>query len=852
MELANKIEKLDKILLYSEKESAYKFHVNDTEANKSKNFPTNTVTTTKYNILTFLPKALIYQHYRPEKVYFLIIIILENIPFITPVIPISTMVKYCFLLTISMMREAWQDYLRYCYDSELNNEPVLAYRSGMWEEIKTEDLRVGELVLVKRNVRFPADMILIDSDREEGVAFIETSSLDGEVSLKKKFSPKEFVGIINDNSMFRASFRNITGTLKCEEPNSDIFKFNGLFEVQIEGDDKNYEIAVDNSQMLLKGAVLRNNSWAVGMVTYTGHNTKLIKNLNSSSSKESKVFQLMTEFVLIVFIVQEIFCAISAGLNSYYYNTYIYMENYFPKYKFSPSKDSAFVYLSYLIIYYYFIPITVYVTIEFVRMIQAYFLWVNSDLYSHYRQKQLVVRTVSVMEELGAIDYIFTDKTGTLTMNKMEMRYCVIGDNCYEYRHKDPVESNKKLDNDEHGIILMEHRYLENFINLENEVGENNWAFKNSKITNKYNKNLSLYFEKESSLILEYWKALSLAHECVAEEKENGKGFNYVGLSPDDVVLLKAAVCQGVVLQRLDKASARKLKILGIDQEFEILNLFEFSSDRKRLSVIVRDKGIIKMYIKGADSEMKKLIAKDTQLEFLEEATHYSDNFSKSGLRTLFVGMKIIDEQEYLEWIQNVWSNAVKNIEDKNAAIKKAQDIIEKDIYIIGATIVEDKLQDQVPETIQDLQTAGIKIWMITGDKMDTAYNIGMSCNLIGKDVQTFFVRGENGERLSKLQKEFIDFKEINMNEDKLPSYSIIIDSVTISAILEKEETIKTFIDISNEAESVICCRVSPLQKSEIVRIMNKYHPQKTSMAIGDGGNDVSMIMEANIGKFII
>ena len=843
------LDKPSSISNIASKSKEYKFHINDHNANKGKKFKNNKVTTTKYNLFTFLPKTLIYQYYRPEKIYYLIMIVLENIPVITPIIPISTMVPYLIVLIISIIREGVEDYFRYKYDKELNLEKTNVYKDETWTETATEELRIGDLVLVKKNQRFPADLLLIDSNKDEGVAFIETSSLDGEVSLKKKFSPLKLAGLINENGKFREKFKKIKGTCKCESPNADIFRFNGVMEIEFEGNEEKIEIAADNSQMLLKGAVLRSNEWVVGIVTYTGHDTKLIQNLSKTKIKESKVLKLMTDFVLIVFIIQIAFVSVSAGLNYYYYITYTYKMNYLPKPKFSPLKDSGLIYFSYLITYKFMIPITLYVTFELVRIVQAYFLYLNADLYSHYRNKQLTVGTVSIVEELGAVDYIFTDKTGTLTLNKMEMKYCVIGDTCYEYLHKNSNKMGMLVYNESHGIIAMEHNYLEKFIEAESKQHENKWIFKDLSVKNEKNENLSFNFEKESNLIKEFWKALSLAHECVAEESE--EGLDYIGLSPDDVVLLKSAAKQGFILQKLDKASSKKIKILGENQEFEILNTFEFSSQRKRLSVIVRDNGIIKMYIKGADSVIKKLISSDSKKEFNDEAEHYVDFFSKSGLRTLFVGMKIIDENEYNEW-KVLWDEAITNLEDKDAAVKKAQEIIEKDFYLIGATIVEDKLQDEVPETIQDLRQAGIKIWMITGDKMDTAYNISISCNLVSKDHQTFFVKGEEGETLDKLKKEYELFATSYSDLKKILNYSIVLDSVVISTILESEELIKQFISISENADSVICCRVSPIQKSQIVRIMRQNHPDIVSLAVGDGGNDVSMILEAHIGKIII
>jgi phospholipid-transporting ATPase len=768
------------------------------------------------------------------------LIILENIPIISPVIPVSTMVPYLLVLIIKLIREGVEDYFRYKYDKDINSQKTLVYRKGEWKEVNSGKLLVGEIVLVKKDETFPADLMLIDSDKEEGVAFIETSTLDGECSLKKKFAPRLMSENINNSGAFKTIFKNYIGKITCDEPNTEIFKFNGVVEFHYQEETQVHKFAVDNSQMLLKGAKLKSNEWACGIVVYTGHNTKLIKNLAKPKIKNSKVFNKMTRYIFLVFLVQAVLCSVCAGLNYYDYTDYVQLTNYLPKFA-NPKLISFLSYFSYLIIFKFMVPITLYVTFEVVRVCQSYLLWVNTDLYSHNRKKFTKVNTISVVEELGDINFVFTDKTGTLTVNKLDMRYCIIGNKCYEHLDKES-DSNKAHD----GIITLEDDYLQDFIKKEKEPEFPQWP--HVKVLCEANNKMEMTFEKESDLIIEFWKALALAHECVAEDKANGR--EYVGLSPDDIVLVKAAAKQRICLEKLDKASSRKLKILNEEHEFEVLNVFEFNSDRKKLSIIVRDKGQIKLFIKGADSEIKKLLSPNSNSDFNDEAEHYVDFFSKSGLRTLYVGMKLIDEEEYNNW-KILWENANTNLTNKEAEIKKAQMLMEKDIFLLGATVVEDELQDEVTETIKDLRQAGIKVWMLTGDKITTAYNIGLSCGMIHKFNHIFFVNGEKGNEFSTLKKEYDAFLESNKYSKKLPDYSIVIDSIILSTVFASEELTRQFIEISNKAESVICCRVSPLQKSLVVRVMRKYHSETISLAIGDGGNDVSMILEANIGKII-
>jgi phospholipid-translocating P-type ATPase (flippase) len=385
-----------------------------------------------------------------------------------------------------------------------------------------------------------------------------------------------------------------------------------------------------------------------------------------------------------------------------------------------------------------------------------------------------------------------------------------------------------------------------------------NYVVKDDRFSECY-----LRMDDDYLVINEFWKALSVAHECVCELDNSGE-FLYKGISPDDVELVKTAADQGYKFIKSHHSEVMKVKIGTEEKDFKVLHVLEFSSDRKKMSIIVKEEEKVKLYIKGADSEIKKILSKNSREEFLEQANNYVDIFSAKGFRTLLVGMKVIEEKNYQEWKEKL-ELAELNLKNKKEAVKQCYSEIEKDIYLLGATIVEDKLQDGVPDTIRDLRLAGIKIWMLTGDKMNTAFNIGLSCNLISKSIKIFSVAGEKGEGLDKLIREFSKFclefnDQNNGNGDEVSDkgsqdhlkathpFSIILDAVALSGVLKSSENVKIFLDIASQSTSVICCRVSPLQKSEVVNIMKKYDEKGVTLSIGDGGNDVSMIMTAHIG----
>jgi len=182
--------------------------------------------------------------------------------------------------------------------------------------------------------------------------------------------------------------------------------------------------------------------------------------------------------------------------------------------------------------------------------------------------------------------------------------------------------------------------------------------------------------------------------------------------------------------------------------------------------------------------------------------------------------------------------------------LDKVYSDFEKGIVLIGATAVEDRLQDDVPQTIHTLQQAGIKIWMLTGDKLETAENIGESCKLIQNKDTMDLTRLSTRENVAG----FCNPKVVEENNQRLKNNAnykmkgILIEASALAIILEEADYKKYFLKIAKTCEAVICCRVSPGQKAQVVRLIKNDDPEIITLAIGDGANDVSMIREAHIG----
>ena len=863
------------------KASLYEFYINNSIKNTEEyHFKDNCVNTKKYNIITFLPKALIYQFVRIANVYFLACAILQCIPVISPLGPETALVPIIIVLSVSIIREGIEDCARAKLDNQQNSEPTEVYVDEQWEQTQSGKLHMGEIVSVKQDDAFPADLILIDSDLPEGICFIETGTLDGEKTLKLKESPTQTAGKFRKNGEKHGNF-SISGNALADQPNPELYSLNGKMHLVFTNmnnkeQEETHDIPLDAKQLLLKGAKLRNTSWIIGIVVYTGHNCKIMKNSKEPVTKFSSVELLMNKALIFIFILQAILCIIAAVLRGFFYKKYNLEKvdgregkDEHPEYisfgftEKSYTVESVINYFTYLLLLNTMIPISLIITLEVVKLIQGAFMKVDAYSYSKVRKKWLTPNSISLNEECGLVNYIFSDKTGTLTCNRMQFKYCVIGDICYEYLRTESEGSIKEINfrYDENIIPFRKFDMFENMLDenkMRNASKYNNYILKSEK-----DNSVKLSLENTQDLIEHFWYGLSLCHSCSIQQNEDGTD-EYICVSPDSIELVKTAKDQGWNFIESGSSSIKRIK-LGKDglfrNDIERLQLIEFSSDRKRETVIVKDRGVIKVYCKGADSIIEERLSKKTPENILKQCKYYVNKFSAQGFRTLFLAMKILSQEEYDNYASKL-KEAQMSSEDKDKKVEKVNDLVENNLFLIGTTIVEDKLQENVPETIRNLRLSNIRVWMLTGDKMNTAYNIGLSCNLINKDMKIFSICGievkknENLEIINKDERDkvIIDFaKEFDKFKNQFdslqkPQFGVLVDEKALLTINEDISIQHIFLNIAKDAVAVICCRVSPIQKSQVVKMMKNYDPGAITLAIGDGGNDVSMIMEAHIG----
>ncbi|KAG0450486.1 hypothetical protein HPP92_026715 [Vanilla planifolia] len=718
-------------------EVARLIYINDpARTNESVDFAGNSIRTAKYSILTFLPRNLFEQFHRLAYIYFLVIAILNQLPQLAVFGRGASILPLAFVLFVTAVKDAYEDYRRHRSDRVENNRTSLILSDhGDFLPKRWKDIRVGEIIKIQSNESLPCDIVLLSTSDPTGVAYVQTINLDGESNLKTRYAKQE--------TIIRAPEKQgLAGMIRCETPNRNIYGFHAYMEI----DGK--RVSLGPSNIVLRGCELKNTFWAVGVAVYCGLETKVMLNSSGAPSKRSRLETHMNRETLFLSVFLVVLCTVVAVLAGVWVGNHkneLVLAQFFRKKDYSNHEGDNYNYygrgmevfirfLMSVIVFQIMIPISLYISMEIVRLGQAYFMIQDSNLYDEASHSRFQCRALNINEDLGQVKYVFSDKTGTLTENKMEFRCASIGGVDYK--------SDKTLLLGDRGVYSV--------------IGDQYWR---PKLSVKTDPELLRLLRngrdtKEGRLACNFFLALSVCNTIVPLVVDTPdpvqKLIDYQGESPDEQALVYAAAAYGFVL--VERTSGHVvIDVLGDRQRFDILGLHEFDSDRKRMSVIVGfpDK-TVKIFVKGADSSMFEVIEKTLNIHLMHETTLQLQAYSSLGLRTLVIGMREMNRSEFEEW-HSSYEHASTALFGRGSLLKAVAASIESNLNILGATGIEDKLQQGVPEAIDSLRQAGIKVWVLTGDKQETAISIGYSCKLLTSDMSKIIINSNSKESCKRV-----------------------------------------------------------------------------------------------------
>ncbi|XP_041354452.1 phospholipid-transporting ATPase IF-like isoform X2 [Gigantopelta aegis] len=788
-----------------------------------KHYNTNQVVSSKYTVFTFIPKNLFEQFRRIANFYFLCIGLIQ-LTIDTPVTPATSILPLCFVIFTSAVKQGYEDWLRHRMDREVNYSPAMVIRDGAMHRIHSMEIKVGDIVKVFKNEDFPCDLVMLSSSENNGTCTITTANLDGETNLKTVFSTP-------DTQAFRYAdeFDSLEAVIECHQPIADLYKFVGNITVMKDGSNVLRPLGPEN--LLLRGARLKNTKYIYGCAIYTGQETKMAINSKFTKIKFSRVERAMNSFLVVFLILMFLLSSIATffkyrSRDSMYKKRFIHHEDY------SGIGDVTNIFeefLMFMVLLNYIIPISLYVTVEIQKFVGSLFFKWDSQLCDKSLHLQAKANTSDLNEELGQVEYLFSDKTGTLTMNMMEFRQCSI--NGIKYEEVDqhlclcdgPTGDSERV---KRFTPLMEDFFtvltLCHTVRLDYGVTDDLPSKKGKKMR----------------------KSTTSLPKVSSSRGRLNDTFEYQASSPDEKALIEACKRYGFVyLGTNNEYMEVKFPNETEKRRFRLLHLLEFDPTRKRMSLIVQNsKDEIYLLCKGAEAAVLDRVTsglKDITLKHVDE-------YAVLGLRTLVIAHRKLSVEEYEE-IDKKIMEAKTSLDYRKEKMEAVFDFVEKDFFLLGATAVEDKLQEYVPQTFRSLRRAGIKVWVLTGDKAETAVNISHSAgHFQAHMLELWLINTTTSTTCAEMLTQHYRRIESNKKEE----YVFVIDGHSLVFAMQDHKNL--FLSLCLCCDSVLCCRMSPVQKAEVVHMVKNSKEKPVTAAIGDGANDVSMIQEAHVGLGIM
>jgi len=682
-----------------------------------------------------------------------------------------------FVLSVTIIREAIDDIRRWQRDRQVNSEKYSKLTDRGRVLMASSQLKVGDVIEVGKGIRAPADLVLLRTTETTGACFIRTDQLDGETDWKLRLAVASSQRKESDEMLLESQ-----SSVYAEKPQKDIHSFIGKYSHP----DGEESLSIENT--IWCGAVVASGT-ATGVIVYTGPECRAAMNNSTPRSKVGLIDWELNQLTKVLFLATVVLSVILVVLKGFDGPWYIYIFRF-------------------ILLFSYLVPISLRVNLD---MGKIFYSWAIG------RDKEIPgtqARSTTIPEELGRINYLMSDKTGTLTMNQMIFKKLHLGTVAYSDETFDEVVS----------AVAAEYREGKRVSNSKSR----------NKVTEAV---LALALCHNVTPVYEDEEGEDAGESDIPEADQavqSGK-VTYQASSPDEVALVEWAGVAGLKLAARTLTELTLTAPQGTTLGYDILQVFPFTSESKRMGIIVRDKntGEILFYMKGADVVMATIVQYNDWL--IEEV----DNMAREGLRTLVVAKKILTEDQYTDFEQR-YQAAKLSVVNRSAQVAAVVESLQRDMKLLCVTGVEDRLQDNVRQTLESLRNAGVKVWMLTGDKLETATCIAKSSKLVSKtqDIHVF----KNVSNRSEAHHELVAFR-------KKQDTALVIRGDSLEVCLEYYE--HELMELVAAAPAVVCCRCSPEQKAAVVRLIER-HTGKVAAAVGDGGNDVSMIQAASVGIGIV
>ncbi|OQN99593.1 hypothetical protein B0A48_14735 [Cryoendolithus antarcticus] len=865
-------------------------------------YPANAISNAKYTALSFLPVTLWNEFKLFLNLYFLLVALSQVLPALRIGYLSTYVAPLAFVLAVTLGKEGWDDVMRRRRDGEANKEPYVVLRleghgragtgkgkslsgskggkrskvdrtaelareeeavggedepSARVIEVRksAKDLAVGDVLVLEKNQRVPADVIILKSiatdaavsedvssaqpwtaealigltedagDRRStsvsadesttassdagGEAFIRTDQLDGETdwklrvaaSLTQSLTASEYLRLRVTAGKPDKRVNDFAGTLELLPKQSQVYDPLPSDIPETTPTITSAPLTIDNTAWA--NTVLASSTRVHAVVLYTGPQTRAAL---STASSRSKIGLLELEINSLV----KILCILTAALSL----LLVALQ------RFENDEEERPWYVSvmrFLILFSTIVPISLRVNLDMAKSVYAYLIHRDQGIPG------TIVRTSTIPEDLGRIEYLLTDKTGTLTRNEMELRKVHVGSGSYGGEAMDEVRESVRL----------------SFAKEEGAAEGALWTpssgYGGLASATRTRREIGV---RVRDLVL----ALAICHNVTPtiNETANGeKSTSYQASSPDEIAIVQWTEAVGLKVAHRDRRTMT-LHFAGVPVvKVEILNIFPFTSDSKRMGIVVRfyntltqpGEGIV-FYQKGADTVMSPLLAAN---DYIDEEV---GNMAREGLRTLVIGRKALSPTAY-EAFTSALHTASLSLTARDKAISRVLSThLESALHPLGLTAIEDLLQPLIKPSLETLRNAGLKIWMLTGDKPETARSIALSARLVSARSQTI-------HPILALCSPSLCLPALQPLLASPSTTALLIDGASLALYLSHHPS--AFLAATLPLPAVIATRCTPSQKASITTLIRSATGKRV-MAIGDGGNDVSMISAADIG----